>query len=235
MKNKPYLTYAALLGGIVLLVLLCEFKSYLGDDIFFLSLFFGLVSYVITVSPFFLSFIPEGTRFHAWVGSLGLRIWGTTFYFIVTCAIIVFCNIYTPHIKFVFQFSLHLIALAVMLLSMHFTDVTHSQVEEVGILEQQLTSSIDTLKSNINELAYEASIKDKLSPEIKGRIKELEEEARYISPIGNYEALQIERNIENKISILISDISNDGISDEQIKKTIKEAEMLMNRRKQVRI
>ncbi len=234
MKNKPYLSLAILLGGIVAIVLLTEFKTYLGEYIFWLSLFFGLISYAFTALPFFLPFIPAGTRFHSWVSTLGIRIWGTSAYFIATCLIIVCCNIYIPHVRFAFQFSLHLVALAVMLLSMHFSDVTQNQVENVAMAEQQLSSTVDVLRSHFADLSYAVSASNNLSPEIKGRIIDLCKEARFLTPIGNVEALQIERNLMIKIEALMSSINSKG-KDLTLESNLKEAELLMQKRRQVRL
>lgn len=225
---------AVLLGGIVAIVLLIEFKTYLGEDIFWLSLFFGLTSYAFTALPFFLPFIPEGTRFHSWVGTLGIRIWGTSAYFIATCLIIVCCNIYFPHVRFAFQFSLHLVALAVMLLSMHFSDVTQTQVENVAAAEQQLTSTVDELRSHFADLSYAVSTSNKLSPEITRRMKNLCDEARYLTPIGNGEALGLEHEIVLKIEKLMSSLNSNG-TDTNFETNLHEAELLMQRRRHIRI
>lgn len=234
MKNKPYLSLAVLLGGIVAIVLLIEFKTYLGEDIFWLSLFFGLTSYAFTALPFFLPFIPDGTRFHSWVGTLGIRIWGTSAYFIATCLIIVCCNLYVPHVKFAFQFSLHLIALIVMLLSLHFSDVTQTHVENVAMEEQQLASTVDGLRSRFKELAYATSLSTSLSPEVRGRLMNLCEEARFLTPIRKGEALLLENELNNKVNMLIVSVSSKG-TDINLGNTLKETELLMQRRRQVRI
>lgn len=234
MKNKPYLTLSVLIGGIVALALLVEFKGYLGDNIFWLSLVFGLTAYAFTALPVFLPLIPEGTKFHSWVGSLGIAIMGTTVYFVATCLIIVCCNIPVPHVRLAFQFSLHLIALAVMLLTLHFCGVSQAKVEEVAMAEQRLKSTVDELRKRLDDLHYAASVSTGLSPEIRGRIDELCGEARFLTPIGNDDALHLERALSAKIEALMAGVSTNG-SDADLKKNLMEAELLMQRRKRVRL
>lgn len=216
------------------MALLVEFKDYLGDNIFWLSLIFGLMAYAFTVLPLFLPFIPEGSRFHSWVGSLGITIVGTSVYFVATCLIIVCCNIPVPHVRFAFQFSLHLIALAVMLLALHFSGVAQAQVESVAVAERQLTSTVDELRKRLDDLRYAAPACSGLSPEVRGRIDALCGEARFLTPIAGSEALQLERDLMDKVEALMAGMSGNG-SAPNLKQTLSEAELLMQRRKRVRL
>lgn len=234
MKNKPYLSLSVLIGGIVTLALLVEFKDYLGDNIFWLSLVFGLAAYAFTALPVFLPLIPEGTRFHSWVGSLGIAIVGTSAYFAATCLIIVCCNIPVPHVRLSFQFSLHLIALAVMLLTLHFSGVAQAKVEDVAMAEQRLTSTVDALRRRLDDLHYAVSASTGLPPEIRGRIDELCGEGRFLTPIGNDDALRLERDLSAKIEALTAGINTNG-SDADLEKNLMEAELLMQRRKHARL
>lgn len=196
-----------------------------------------ILNIVITSFIYFLFFIDAlipmvnfKDKSHAKIGSLGIRWLATILYALFAIALMLIFA-FAWEAKSVTQILLHSILAFLTLLSLYGATASSSKVESVFREEQKSFSQLSEIKNMAKKLVDNTQFNSEITPEIKGKLLEISENFRYVSPSNNNEASLLEQSIKEELNKLENALQfNPGNSD-VILSTINKCNTLYQNRK----
>ncbi|MFA6938315.1 MAG: hypothetical protein WCQ67_08800 [Treponema sp.] len=109
----------------------------------------------------------------------------------------------------------------------------NTKIQEVGAHETQMLSAIKDIRSSMELLILKSSSLSSAYDDEKKKIASISEDARYLSPVENTNAVSLEQNMLGKITALSSacDSIASGSDGSDFKTQLSSLDMLMKQRK----
>jgi len=217
------LGYGLIIGGFLL------FGSMLDDNIKLLDIVVSCVIFTQFAEFFFFPLIDTSKGAQKEVGMMGLHFVSVSICIMASIAIMLW-GIYW-HLSFTLQVILQLGVLFLLLLGRVFTLQAGDKVEQVYEREQNMMSGKLSMKETMADLMDTVSQTADLSPELKGRLGELQDAIRFVSPSASGDAANLESQFIRIAKNLESMLRNPSLNAGQLQTEVSQMERILARRK----
>lgn len=192
-----------IISFVICLVLLClaaiEFTPRLGADVAWLSAAMLALGFCLSCLPFFTRYIKpkEEEAAETWAGTLGVDMFGMSFYFVAVIIAIIACNINAPEqqVAFRYQLCIHLLLIMMFTAFISWRYVVADKVTEVYHKEQVRLDGKRTIKDSLLDLENAVALEPAVPQEVKQRISTLLGNARFITPNPSQRAVALEAKV----------------------------------------
>lgn len=217
----------------------------LPTDILALNCVVCSIIFLMIIWPLWGGLIDKQDKHEKWVATLGLGIAGFNWYCLLALAAIVCMNVgafrfvhagdlYEP-LKFGYQLMIHLALLLVLLLTFWASHRTGEQVSEVYVKEKSMTAGVDEMRRAVRNLQDQLFVTDGIDPAHKQIVYQIEENLRFISPIGNDESRELEKKFVDIIAAMIPAFHDYRMNHDSIDRQLKLLMRTFENRKNVRL
>lgn len=227
-----YKALAILLGYGIIIAGFVLFGASLEDDVRILDIVVSCLVFTQLVEFFFFPLIDTSKKAHKEVGMMGIHFTSIGSYFVAVVAIMA-AGIYWD-LSFTLQLLLQLGALLLLVLGRVATLHAGDKVEQVYQSEQILMDGKLMLKDAMAELMDKVAETDGLTPELKGRLTEVQESVRFVSPSASSEARNLIAQFTSttaNIAVMLRDVK---LNAPQLEQEIGRLERIMTKIKQIR-
>lgn len=165
--------------------------------------------------------------------SLGILYWGIGLYAVYTIVLIALAcsQLYmATHLLIILQ----LIGLFVLMGVMYFSAVSRDHADAVEANEDALMRNVEHIRSMASSAAIGASALDDTFTDAMGKVEQIREELRYLSPVPESRAYTLEDQIcgqLTELSGLIQRAGNGGVSPEELSHKADDVLLLIRQRK----
>ena len=166
-------------------------------------------------------------------GSLGVRWFATYGYFVVVVTIMLIGGCVNPRISPFGQTMLQAVVLLLLVIVLVSAFHAGDKVEELAHQEKQLISRKDRMKQVIQQIQDTVACSADIPIEIKKRLKDLEENIRYITPTEKLEAVELEEEFCNLADSINEKFARWDINSDSIEQVLQKMERTLNNRKQI--
>ncbi|MBR2194382.1 MAG: hypothetical protein IJ911_02085 [Salinivirgaceae bacterium] len=232
--KKFFAVFAALLGEVLIIALLLLFRGDLPNNILWLNGIVCTLACVTFVWILFVRWDRSSDESDAWIGSLGINLMSLNVYSIVAIALVLFMN-YLPFISPVgikWQLLIHGILIFGLAIFQYFSYSAAEQVEKVGKSNQQQTEYLKQMKDATRKLQDTAFITAGVDQSIRNMIDGLQQDIRFLSPLKNDAAHELEQDYLANVATVTAAFSNYAQNEAVIAKQISLLKHIVeNRRK----
>ena len=227
-----YKALAILLGYGIIIAGFVLFGESLKDEVRILDIVVSCLVFTQLVEFFFFPLIDTSKKAHKEVGMMGIHFTSIDSYFVAVVAIMA-AGIYWD-LSFTLQLLLQLGALLLLVLGRVATLHAGDKVEQVYQSEQILMDGKLMLKNAMVELMDKVAETNGLVPELKGRLTEVQESVRFVSPSASAEARNLIAQFTStttNIAVMLRDVK---LNAPQLEQEIGRLERIMTKIKQIR-
>ena len=203
--------------------------TWLPDDIRILDIVVTSIIYTQLVELLFFPLIDLEKKAHKEVGMMGIHLAAINTYAVVAIVIMVVGMIW--ELSFTWQILLQLGALLILIIGRVATLHSGEKVEAVYEKEQVLKGGKQQLKAAAESMMDAIARSSELSPELAGRIRQMAEDVRYVSPSTDAEALNLELQFTRLSSDLEVVLRQSPQNNDQIAETVGQLEYILAKRK----
>jgi hypothetical protein len=165
------------------------------------------------------------------VSSLGIRFFAVILYSLLAIIAMLAFNWQKGAVSFGAQIITQLILLFIFFVFLVWGMNAQRNTEKVYEKEQNLNEGKDNLKSTVSLLRQKLSAKNDFPDWILNRIKNLEEEVRYLSPNGTAQAQTLEKSFVDTLKSLETDLDFGNTEQVKIDELLKRCEITLTERK----
>jgi len=233
MKNKGAINTVVFFFGLA--IILSGFYIFIPEDkrsdIFYLDLVVVCFVYFLNYSNFPGLFFSV-SNFNKQISVLGMRLYFATFYSVIAIAIILIG--YFLKFEFKSQLFLQLIALFFLSIILVLAKRSNQHVQNFATEEANIRKGKADLLGALSKLELQLSRESVKWSNAQPILVKLKENARYVAPTTNSDAISIEQEILNEIQKCSSNASsNINSSEEEIIKSLNTCSTLLAQRKQI--
>ena len=230
--KRLFLWLLLLFGEAVLVAAFVLFRGETPDNIFVLNMAVSSVVYALFFLNYHAPWIDLKDKSQKQIGAIGIRWFAVWFYAILAVAVMLVANLAW---KFAFDMQLIVHCGLLFLLLLGFWISRHASDKVKGIYEQERAN-----RNGIAEMKQAMSVlKDKID-ETSGlpdtfiqQVNALEESLRFISPIENGAAHELERYFVEVTNEIKFALPNFLMNEEQINSNLKKLERIYYNRKSI--
>lgn len=210
-------------GLIVLISGLLVLYSQTGIDkgAVFFTIFDAILLYEVLIGPLLvaeqLQFLTAGR-----IVSIAMAAKATIPFTLCTAGLMYIANM-SAHPPIAFLWVAQFALLFGLCLALYFSALTPSHIEAVEQEERQIRANVDALRSSANQLAIMASrldASDNATRDLVALLNQINEELRYLSPVRNTGAEDLEDQIASNISSLARRLDDDRMGPSQTQDAI---------------
>lgn len=229
--GRKILSWAALLAGEALLIAAFLLWGKYEQNVLILNIVVASIVYMLSALDMLFPWIDIKERAQRRIGSIS--IWWTTIsvYSIAAIILILFCsNLWAFSTLLLVHAALLVILVLGLLASMSVADVVGEVYEE----QQQQRAGVDDMRRAMRRLKTKVDCcMEPVSPEHKGRIEELAENLRFITPANVDEAFEMEREFVDVVADIARCFEDYELNKERIERGLREAESIYRDRKSI--
>lgn len=229
--GRKILSLAAIVAGEAILIAIFLLWGKYEQNVLILNIIVASIAYLLISCNLFFPGIDCKERTQKRIGSIG--IWWTTmslYAAAVFAVILLFSNLWT----FATLVIVHAVLLLGLILGLIASMKVSGVVSEVYVEQQQQRASVDDMRKAMRKLKTKVDCcMDPISPEHKGRINDLAENLRYISPSNVDEAFEMEQAFVDVINSLATRFEDYELNKERVERELREAESIYRNRKNI--
>jgi hypothetical protein len=229
-KKTIFSLLIAIIGEILLIICFLQFGKKFPSDILTLNIVVSTIIYFLVFVDLLFPWINLKDKTQKQIGSIGLKWFFSSFYMILAIGSMVYFNQVKP-LEFTNQLIVHSVLFFLLLLGLLMSFSSGEKVKEIYIEEKQNRDRIDEMKKATKGLQIQLDNAHTVPVEIINRIKELQENLRYLSPSNSSDAYALEDRFLEQIKSLSNCFLEDPINMESVISNIKNCERTYQERK----
>lgn len=229
-KKTIFSLLIAIIGEILLIICFLQFGKKFPSDILILNIVVSTIIYFLVFVDLLFPWINLKDKTQKQIGSIGLKWFFSSFYMILAIGSMVYFNQVKP-LEFTNQLIVHSVLFFLLLLGLLMSFSSGEKVKEIYIEEKQNRDRIDEMKRATKGLQIQLDNAHTVPVEIINRIKELQENLRYLSPSNSSDAYALEDRFLDQIKSLSNCFLEDPINMEEVTGNIKNCERTYQERK----
>lgn len=229
--GRKILTWAAILAGEALLIAAFILWGKFEQNVLILNIVVTSIVYLLFTFDLLFPWINRKERTQKRIGSLGIW-WSSVFIYSIAALVVVFgfSSGWSFALSAIIQGALLLLLIFGLIASMGSADT----VADVCIEQEIQRAGIDAMKRAVRKLQTKVDCcTEPISPDHRGRIAELGENLRYISPSNSPEASEIENEFIEVVSRIALRFEEYSLNQETIERELREAESIYKNRKNI--
>jgi len=230
--KKMFSVLLVLLGEAIIILCFLYFGKNLATNILILNIVVTSAIYLLWFIEKFIPMVDLKDKAHKGVGSLGIKWLITLLYAISATTVMVVFNTIRP-LDIYGQMIIHGVLFFLLLVGIYFMFYASEKVGEVYSEEHVIRNHVDEMKRVTKEIKLKAELTKDFPPEINTRVTELLENLRFISPCGNYEAVNLEVQYLKEISDLKNFLFDIPVNYERGIEILQKCEQVYNERKRM--
>ena len=231
-KKTIFSLLIAIIGEILMIICFLQFGEKVPSDILTLNIVVSTIIYFLVFVDLLFPWINLRDKTQKQIGSIGLKWFFSSFYMILAIGSMVYCNQVKP-LDFTNQLIIQSVLFFLLLLGLLMSFSSGEKVKEIYIEEKQNRDRIDEMKKATKGLQIQLDNAHTVPVEIINRIKELQENLRYLSPSNSSDAYALEDRFLEQIESLSNCFLEDPINMEAVISSIKNCERTYQERKNV--
>ncbi len=232
MDTKKVLSWIALLlGEAIIIAAFILFRGNMPDNILVLNTIVTNIIYGLFFIDILIPWVDLDDESQKKIGSLGVRWFFTSLYFIGAIVVIILANVVYDW-TFSLQIIIHGILFFVLLVGFAAAFHSSDKVGEVYGKETVNRNGINEMKTAMRNLKGKMNGLE-LPVYFINQINILEENIRFISPTNTQEGQELERTFAKTANEIAYAMPNFSMNEEAIKINIKKLEITIHNRKQV--
>ena len=229
--GRKILTWAAILAGEALLIAAFILWGKFEQNVLILNIVVTSIVYLLFTFDLLFPWINRKERTQKRIGSLGVW-WSSVFIYSIAALVVVFffSSSWSFALTGIVQGALLLFLIFGLIGSMGVADT----VSDVYIEQEVQRAGVDAMKRAVRKLQTKVECStETISPDHRGRIIELGENLRFISPSNSPEASEIENEFVEVVSRLALRFEAYSLNQATIERELREAESIYKSRKNV--
>jgi hypothetical protein len=233
MSTKKILWWLLLLlGEAVLIAAFILFRGETPTNIHTLNIVASSLIFGLFFMSFQIPWIDLQDKSQKQIGALGISWFAVWIYAIAAIAAMLVSNLVFDF-SFSTQLIIHATLLFFLLLGIWLSSHTADKVQEIHKQETQNRSRIIEMKAEMRSLKDKMNEINELPEYFTKRINSLDENLRFISPINNVEATEMECTFITTLNEIKFAISDFAMNEERIENSLKKAERIYQNRKNI--
>lgn len=229
-KKTIFSLLIAIIGEILMIICFLQFGKKVPSDILTLNIVVSTIIYFLVFVDLLFPWINLKDKTQKQIGSIGLKWFFSSFYLILAIGSMVYFNQVKP-LDFTTQLIIQSVLFFLLLLGLLMSFSSGEKVKEIYIEEKQNRDRIDEMKKATKGLQIQLDNVHTVPVEIINRIKELQENLRYLSPSNSSDAYALEDRFLEQIKSLSNCFIEDPINMEAVISNIKNCERTYQERK----
>lgn len=224
--------FLLIFGEAILIAAFILFKGATPHNILVLNIVVSTLVYALFFINFRIPWINQNDQSQKQIGAIGISWYAVWFYALAAIALMLVANL-SLKLGFTLQLSLHCVLLFFLLMGIWFSRHSSDKVKEIYEQETANRNKIVEMKKTMLTLKDKISETAGLPDVFVQRINALEESLRFISPVKNEDAYELERSfveITDEIRLALSDFS---MNEEAIEGKLKKLERICQNRKSI--
>ena len=229
--GRKILSFAAIIAGEAILVAIFLLWSKYEQDVLILNMVVASIAYLLLACNFLFPGLDCKEPTQKRIGSIG--IWWTTMS-LYAAAVFVVILLFSNLFSFATLVIIHAVLLLGLVLGLIASMRASNVVSEVYVEQKQQRAGVDDMQKAMRKLKTKVDCcMEPINPEHKGRINDLAENLRYISPSNVDEAFEMEQEFVRVIESLAHRFEDYELNKDRVERELREAESIYRNRKNI--